>query len=58
VKKIDEPLTRLRFLSDDEEKALLEQCDEPLRTIVLLGIYAGLRINADALTLKTVSVST
>jgi len=56
VKKIDEPLTKLRFLSGDEEKALLDQCNEPLRTIVLLGIYAGLRINAEALTLKTENV--
>ena len=43
VKKIDEPLTRLRFLSDDEETALLGRCDEPL---------TGLRITAEALTLK------
>jgi integrase len=56
VKKIEEPLTRLRFLSEHEEQALLSQCDEPLRTIVLLGIYAGLRINAEALTLKKENV--
>ena len=56
VKKIDEPLNRLRFLSGDEEESLLRQCEEPLRTIVLLGIYAGLRLNAEALTLKVENV--
>jgi integrase len=38
-------------------KLVLDQCDEPLRTIVLLGIYAGLRINAEALTLKVENVN-
>jgi integrase len=57
VKKLDEPLNRLRYLSEEEEAALLSQCDEPLRTIVLLGIYAGLRIKAEALTLKKDSVN-
>ena len=52
VKKIDEPLNRLRFLTDEEEQVLLSQCEELLRTIVLLGIYAGLRINAEALNVE------
>src|SRR5262249_39324024 len=56
VKKIDEPLTRLRFLTNEEEKALLDECQEPLRTIVMLGIYAGLRIGAEALTLRKENV--
>jgi len=56
VKKIDEPMTKLRFLSDEEETALLGQCEEPLRRLVLLGIYAGFRINAEALTLKVENV--
>ena len=43
MKKIDEPLTRLCFLSEDEETALLGRCDEPL---------TGLRVTAEALTLK------
>jgi integrase len=54
VKQIDEPLNRLRFLSNEE--ALLGQCGETLRAIVLLGIYAGFRINAEALTLKVENV--
>ena len=56
VKRVDEPLNRLRFLSGEEEQPLLKECDEPLRTIVLLGIYAGLRITAEALTLKKKNV--
>jgi integrase len=47
----------MRYLSEEEEAALLSECNEPLRTIVLLGIYAGLRINAEALTLKKDSVN-
>jgi len=56
VERLDEPLSRLRFLSDEEEQRLLNQCQELLRSIVLLGIYAGLRIKAEALTLKKASV--
>lgn len=43
---------RIRFLTEDEEKNLLNASSEPLRTILLVGIYAGLRIQAEALTLK------
>lgn len=57
VKKLDEPLSRVRYLSEQEEAALVNECDEPLRTIVLLGIYAGLRISAEALTLKKDNVN-
>jgi integrase len=47
-----EPLTRLRFLSHEEEQALLGVATEPLRTIILVGIHAGLRIKSEALTLE------
>ena len=47
-----EPLTRLRFLSHQEEHALLAAATEPLRTVVLIGIHAGLRIKSEALTLE------
>jgi len=57
VERLDEPLSRLRFLSDEEEQKLVNECQEPLRSIVLLGIYAGLRINAEALTLKKQSAA-
>jgi hypothetical protein len=33
-----EPLTRLRFLNPEEEKALLEAAREPLRTPIIVGI--------------------
>ncbi len=52
VEKLDEPKNKIRYLTEQEEAALLAECKEPLRTIVLLGIYAGLRINAEAITLK------
>jgi integrase len=52
VRKLKEELNRLRFLSEEEECRLLETSSEPYRTIYLLGIYAGLRIRAEALTLK------
>jgi integrase len=52
VDRIDEPLNRIRFLSEDEELVLLNEAAEPLRTIILVGIYAGLRIQSEALTLR------
>ena len=56
VKKVKEALTRLRFLSEQEEARLLAALREPQRTIVLLGLYMGLRIGAEALTLKKENV--
>ena len=56
VKRINEPQNRLRFLTDEEEERLLRTAADPLRTIILLGIYAGLRIRAEAFTLKWANV--
>jgi integrase len=56
VKKVKEPLTRLRFLTEDEETRLLAVYREPKRTIVMLGLYMGLRIGAEALTLRKENV--
>jgi len=56
IKQLPESRGRLRFLDHDEETRLLEACREPLRTIVLLGIHAGLRLTAEALTLRWASV--
>ena len=52
IRLTKEPKTRIRFLSDDEEARLLAAAGEPLRTIVLVGIHTGLRIAAEALTLR------
>src|SRR5262245_47860595 len=51
----EEP-TRLRFLEIDEEARLLATAQEPLRSLILIGIHTGLRIQAEALTLKWSSV--
>lgn len=40
VKPTKEPKGRLRFLTLDEEKRLLNAAGEPLRTIILTGVYA------------------
>ncbi len=56
IKLLPEPKERLIFLEHDEEETLLSACGEPLRTILILGIYCGLRIQAEALTLQWRSV--
>jgi integrase len=56
VKFRKEERTRLRFLEIDEENRLLAAANEPLRSLVLVGIHTGLRIQAEALTLKWSSV--
>jgi integrase len=56
VKTTKEPRTRLRFLTIDEEVRLIAAATEPLRTIIRLGIHAGLRIQAEALTLRWESI--
>ncbi|MDA2937025.1 site-specific integrase [Acidobacteria bacterium AH-259-A15] len=52
VKMIKESRGRVRFLEADEEQRLLDVAGEPLRTIILTGIYAGVRVKSEALTLK------
>jgi len=42
-----EPWTRIRFLDYDEEARLLQELHEPLRTLVVLGIHAGIRIQSE-----------
>lgn len=56
VKRLPEAQTKLRFLDHEEEARLLSSCKEPLRTILIAGIHCGLRIQAEALTLKWSSV--
>lgn len=56
VKLRREPKTRLRWLEPEEEHRLLAACQEPLRSLVLVGLHTGLRIQAEALTLRWSSV--
>jgi integrase len=56
VKRLKESRGRERFLEPEEEKRLLDACAEPLRTMVMCGIYAGLRIPSEVLSLKKTSV--
>lgn len=52
VKKVHEPLTKVRFLSEKEESALMSAAAEHIKPVLVAGLYAGLRIEAEALTLK------
>lgn len=56
VKPVKEPEGRLRYLEAEEEARLLAATKEPLRTIILTGLHAGLRIHAEALTLRWADV--
>ena len=58
VKLVKEIRGRTRFLDFDEEDRLLEAATEPTRTIILVGIYTGLRVNSEALTLKKADIVT
>jgi integrase len=52
VKLTKEPQQRPRVLTPEEETRLLTECTEPLRTQVLLGIYCGIRLKSEGLTLR------
>jgi integrase len=52
VKLTKEPKQRLRFLKPEEEERLLAKCEEPVRTMVLIGIYCGVRLKSEGLTLR------
>jgi integrase len=56
VRQLRESPGRIRFLEFDEEGTLLAAATEPLRTMMLVGIYAGLRLLSEALTLRWVDV--
>jgi hypothetical protein len=44
VRQLRESPGRIRFLEPDEEGQLLAAAAEPLRTMMLVGIYAGVRL--------------
>jgi len=52
IKLTREPKTRFRILDADEEARLLAAASEPVRTIIIVGLHTGLRIAAEALTLR------
>jgi integrase len=52
MRLVREPKGRLRFLDAAEEARLLEKAGEPGRTIILVGLHTGLRINSEALALQ------
>ena len=52
VKFLKEPRQRLRYLEPEEERRLLAVAGEHLHSLILLGINTGLRIQAEALTLR------
>lgn len=42
---------RVRFLTEAEEKALLDVAQEPLRSAIIIGIHTGLRMQSEGMTL-------
>lgn len=56
VKLLEEPKRRLRYLEPAEEAKLLEVSNEPLRSLIIVGSNTGIRIGAEALTLKWADV--
>jgi integrase len=52
VKFRQEPKGRLRFLEQEEADRLLEAAPEPLRSMILLALHTGLRVQSELLTLQ------
>ena len=52
VKLFPEPRRKDRVLSREEEDRLLAKCREPLKTMILVAIYTGLRMRSELLTLR------
>ena len=51
VKFFKESKGNVRFLTEEEEGVLLKAANEPLRTMILTGIYSGARLQSETLTL-------
>ncbi|MCZ6478883.1 MAG: site-specific integrase, partial [candidate division NC10 bacterium] len=56
VRFFPEPRGKERIVTPDEEATLLAAAKEPLRTVILTGLYAGLRVASEALTLRWADV--
>ncbi len=56
VEALEESEGRLRVLSRDEEARLLASARDPLRTLLLVGLYGGLRVKSEGLTLTWGSI--
>ena len=56
VKMVKESKGRVRFLEPEEEQRLLAHTSEPLRSLLLTGIYSGVRVKSEALTLRKADV--
>ena len=52
VKLFPGPRRKDRVLSREEEERLLAKCPEPLKTMLLVAIYTGLRMRSELLTLR------
>ena len=52
VRLFKEEQRKLRYLEPTEEQQLLQQLNEPLRTLVVVGIHCGIRIQSEGLPLK------
>jgi len=56
VRRLKESAGRLRYLEAEEIEQLVAAAREPIRTLVLVGIYTGIRIQSEALTLRWADV--
>ena len=52
VKLFKEEKRKFRYLEPDEERRFVQELKEPLRTLVILGIHCGSRIQSEGLTLR------
>lgn len=52
VKFLKEPRRKIRFLEYEEEARLVAAASEPVKSLIILGVNTGLRIGAEALTLR------
>jgi integrase len=48
---------RVRYLTLEEEQKLLEAAEEPLRSLIMIGIHTGLRIQSEGLSLTWANVN-